>query len=181
MRRSRRWAAALTLAAALSMTACGDDSVEVAPLTVDVALAPAHIGKDLALFENRDKETIAAFANGGDKSLASDGHIWEIRRNDRLVGTLQITTVLPKIDLTELEDREKIVGAIIPGRPLRRRVDGIELYTYEVDDKATFVWFAQDLYEVLQVKDRTLDDYEPLVADIIAHQQTKSSFKPLTS
>lgn len=172
----------LGAAAALSLlVACGDDPAEVAPPKVDVALAPERVGGDLILYENTEEATLDAFTNAGERSLASDGHIWELRRADRLIGTLQITTVLPKIDLTDLEDRQNIVAAVIPGSPVRRRVAGIEVYTFEVDDKATFVWFSQDFYEILQIKDRTIKDYEVIAADIIEHQATIPAFKPLTS
>ncbi len=171
--------AGLVVAATL-LIGCGDDAPEVAPPRVDVALAPAEVG-DLKLYENTAKETLAAFANAGDRSLASDGRIWELRRADRLVGTLQITTVLEQIDLADESDRRKIVSAVIPGSPLRRRVAGIEVYTFEVDDKATFVWFAQDLYEILQLKDREIDDYEAVVLAILEHQVTLAAFKPLVT
>lgn len=169
-------------ALALSLlVGCGDGSEQVAPLRVDVALAPARIGADVALYENTDKATVAAFANAGERSLAADGRIWELRRADRLIGTLQITTVLPKIDLTDPDDRRQIVAAVIPGSPLRRRVGGVEVFVVEVDDKATFVWFTQDFYEILQIKDRTVESYEALAAEILRHQATVPAFKPLTA
>lgn len=167
------------LAGAL-LVACGEDAPEVAPPRVDVALAPMQVG-DLKLYENTADETVAAFANAGDRSLASDGRIWELRRADRLIGTLQVTTVLPKIDLADEDDRRRIVSAVIPGSPLRRRVAGVEIYTFEVDDKATFVWFAEDLYEILQLKDREIDDAEAVVRAILEHQVRLSAFKPLVT
>lgn len=165
--------------AVTTVAGCGGDEPEAAPPAVDVALAPERIGTDLALFENTEEATLAAFRNAGDRSLASDGHIWEIRRADRLIGTLQITTVLPKIDLADPEDRRKIVSAVIPGSPLLRRIAGVEVHTYEVDDRATFMWFAEDLYQVLQLKDREIEDYESVASEILRHQATISSFKPL--
>jgi len=179
----RRLLAALGASVSLAVTTasgCGEDAPEAVPPAVDVALAPERIGADLALYENTDEATLAAFRNAGDRSLASDGHIWELRRADRLIGTLQITTVLPKIDLTDPEDRRKIVSAVIPGSPLLRRVAGVEVHTYEIDDRATFVWFAEGLYQVLQLKDREIKDYETVLAEILRHQVTISSFKPLT-
>jgi len=167
--------------ALLLLVGCGGESEEVEPVRVDVALAPAHLGSDIALYENKDKATVAAFANAGPRSLASDGHIWELRRADRLIGTLQITSVVPKIDLTDPEDRRQIVAAVIPGSPLRRRVAGVEVFVTEVDDKATFVWFTQGFYEILQIKDRTIKDYEAVAAEILRHQATITAFKPLTA
>jgi hypothetical protein len=179
VRRAGAVVAALLALAALG--ACGSDAApEVAPPAVDVALAPPAVGVDLALHENLDDETVAAFANAGEHSLVGDGRIWEIRRADRLVGALQISTVLPDVDLADGGQRESIVRQIIAGSLTRIRIDDVEVYTTVVDDKAVYVWFGRTVFEVLQLKDRELDGgYEDVAAEIIRHQATVPSWEPL--
>lgn len=182
MMRATTRAAAMALTGMLALAACGsgDGEQEAAPRRVDTSLAPEQVHDGLRLYENRDDETVAVFANAGERSMVSDGRVWEIRRADRLVGALQVTTVLPAVDLAQESVRSTIVRQIIPGAQTRIRIDGIEIYTAVLNDKAVFVWFGEGIYEVLQIKDRQLeDDYEAVAADIIRHQATTPAWKPL--
>ena len=178
----RRATIAAVLAGALLLAACGDGDEEpiAAPARVDPALAPEQVLDDLRLYDNRDEETVAAFAEAGERSMIADGRVWEIRRADRLVGALQVTTVLPEVDLAEDSVRSTIVRQIIPGAQTRIRIDGVEVYTTVINDKAVFVWFGEGIYEVLQIKDRQLEDgYEDVATAIIRHQATTPAWKPL--
>jgi hypothetical protein len=164
---------------ALVLGACGRDAREVAPSEVDPKLAPATLHADLKLYENRDEETVHAFANAGARSLVADGRIWEIRRADRLIGTLQISTVLPRVDLTDPDLRETMVRQILPGSLSSIRIGDIEVFTSEVNGKAVYVWFGADLFEVLQLRDQAIDDFEPFATEVIDHQATIPSWSPL--
>lgn len=157
----------------------GQDSADVKPQGVDVALAPEQVGDGLTLHPNEDEETLRAFANAGDRPLVADGKIWEIRRGDRLVGTLQISTLLPKVDLSDADVRSAMVRQIIPGTLSSIRIGNVEVYTAEVSEKATFLWFGKDMYEVLQIKDRRIEDFEAIATQIIEHQETVPSWEPL--
>ena len=163
----------------VALAACGKDSVAVKPAEVDPKLAPAALGKDLKLYENRDKETIHSFANAGKRSLVADGRIWEIRRADRLIGTLQISTVLPRVHLTDPDIRESLVRQILPGSLSSIRIGDVEVFTSEVNGKAVYVWFGADLFEVLQMRDRAVKDFEPFATEVIDHQATIPSWQPL--
>lgn len=150
------------------------------PASVAPALAPAKLLDELNLYENSDKSTLRAFANVGETSLVADGKIWEIRRADRLVGTLQISTVLPRVDLTDERERSAIAGQIVSGDVVRLRINNVEVYSTVLNDKATFLWFGIDLIEVVQIKDRALQErYEEVAAQIIDHQATVTEWKPL--
>jgi hypothetical protein len=171
---------ALTLVVALGLAAaCGDESASVAPVEVDPKLAPAALDTNLKLFENRDKDTVRAFANAGERTLVADGRIWEIRRADRLVGTLQISTVLPRVHLTDPKTRESLVRQILPGSLSSIRIGDVEVFTSEVNGKAVYVWFGARLFEVLQLRDRAIEDFEPFATAVIDHQETVSSWEPL--
>ena len=174
-----RWVAAV-IGIALLGAACGNSAARtVAPEAVDEQLAPSQLGTDLKLYENRDEETITAFANAGERTLVADGRIWEIRRADRLVGTLQIATVLPDIDLRDDDVRDAMVRQILPGAQSSIRIGDTEVFTSTVNEKAVFLWFGARLFEVLQVKDRQIEDFESLATEVIEHQQTLPSWEPL--
>lgn len=178
-----RWKLATQLAAiavvVLALAGCGAKSVEVKPVEVDPKLAPDALGDNLKLYENRDKETIHSFGNAGERSLLADGRIWEIRRADRLIGTLQISTMLPKADLTDTTLRESLVRQILPGSLSSIRIGDVEVFTSQVNGKAVYVWFGAGLFEVLQLRDRAIEDFEPFATQVIEHQATISSWEPL--
>lgn len=164
----------------LAPAACGSDGPPPAPPAVEAALAPPALLEDLALYENADKRTVTAFANPGKNTLVADGKIWEIRRADRLIGTLQISTVLPKVDLTDRRERDAIAQQIVSGEVLRLRINDVEVYSTVVNDKATFLWFGLDVIEVVQLKDKALEArYEELATQIIQHQSTVQAWRPL--
>ena len=158
----------------------GDYVPTAAPPAVDESLAPATVGENLALHESTAKETVRAFANVGEHSLVSDGRLWEIRRADRLIGALQLTTVLPDVELTREKTRSAIVSQILPGSSSRIRIGDEEVYTTTVNDKAVFVWFGRDIYVVLQIKDRELDGkYDAIAEEVISHQVASEAWTPL--
>ena len=169
----------VALAITTAATACGRSSTVVAPVEVDPKLAPAELSSNLKLYENRDRSTVRAFANAGKRTLVADGRIWEIRRADRLIGTLQISTVLPKVKLTDDTTRESLVRQILPGSLSSIRIGDVEVFTSTTDGKAVYVWFGAHLFEVLQLRDRGIDDFEPFATQVIEHQATLSSWEPL--
>lgn len=170
----------LTIVLAVLVAACGDGDTEVAaPERVPDDLLPEHLlDGSLGVFENTDESTQEALANTDPAVLTSDTRVWEIRRGDRLVGTVQISTVLPEIDLTDLEVRERLVDQIILGQKNRIRVRDVEVFTTTSNDKTTYVWFASNLFEVMQTKDRELDP-EELVTDLIDFQTDQDGWEPL--
>ncbi len=168
------------LVAVVMLGACGSNDALVAPPAVEAALAPVKLLEDLDLYENTDKRTVRAFANAGENTLVADGKIWEIRRADRLIGTLQISTVVSRVDLTDRRERDAIVQQIVSGDVVRLRINDVEVYSTTINDKATFLWFGLNLLEVVQIKDRALEErYEELATQIIGHQATVSAWKPL--
>jgi hypothetical protein len=173
----KRVLAATALAA--SLAACGDATVVVAPKRVDPALAPADLPDGLKLYENTSESTRRALANVGEGALMADGRVWEIRRADRLIGTLQVSTVMPRFDLTDGAVRDGMVRQIIPQGASRIRVQGIEVHVSEDEDRAIFLWFGDGVFEVLQLKDRELE-FESVVAAILGHQRKVPSWRPLT-
>lgn len=172
--------AALVVAVLLLTAACGKDpGVALAPPRVPDDLVPAtYLDEGLLAIENTDEATEDALANARETTLAADTRVWEIRRGQRLVATLQISTVLPKVDLLDEDVRDRFVGQVIPGQVSRLRTGDVEVFTRSVDDKTTYLWFGSALFEVLQTKDRALEP-ESLLAAVVAFQDDKEGWVPL--
>lgn len=159
--------------------ACGDGKAEVVPpATVPADLAPETVLDGLLMIENRDPSTLEALAATDESTLVSDTRVWEIRRGQRLVGTLQISSVLPRVDLLDQDVRDRFVSQVILGQSSRIRSGDVEVFTTTTNDKTVFLWFGETLFEVLQTKDRELDP-EALLAAIIEYQDDRPGWVPL--
>lgn len=174
----RRTLLTIGLALALLTAACGDEEpVAVAPEPVPDGLAPEKL-LDLLVIENRDEATRKALAAEDESTLVSDTRLWEIRRGQRLVGTLQISIVLPRVDLLDQDVRDRFVGQMILGQSSRIRVGDVEVFTATTNDKTVYLWFGERMFEVLQTKDRELDPEELLTA-VIEYQDDRPEWVPL--
>jgi len=177
--RLRGLAALLSLLAATGLAGCGQ-AHRYTPQPVPVSLAPAALLHDsLHLYRNTAPDTLAAFRQDRKDALISDGQLWEIRRADRLIGTLEITTVKPNINLAKSSVRDSFTAPILVGSRSDIRLAGQEVETVQSDDGvATVVWFGKGLFEVLQVKD-TIVTGAQLAQAIIEFQQTQAAWAPL--
>jgi len=166
--------------AVVALAACGGgESPPPAPTRVPADLVPERLLDDtLGVFENRDEATLEIFANAGPASLVADTRVWEIRRGDRLVATLQISTVKPEVDLLDEDVRERFAAQLIVGQSSRFRSGDVEVFTATAEDKTIFLWFASNLYEVMQTKDRELDP-ERLLEELVEHQESAEGWEPL--
>ena len=169
----------VVLGALLAVAACGQ-SRPAAPDPVPTALAPtALLGNSLHLYLNTARDTVAAFRQDSKDALISDGKLWEIRRADRLIGTLEIATVKSNVNLARPSVRENFTSPILVGSTSDIRLAGQEVATVQSDDGvATLVWFGRGLFEVLQLKDNVLTGPQ-LAQAIIQYQQTRPEWSPL--
>lgn len=182
--RWQRQIAAIAIAVALSggAAACGADTRKPAtPIALDKSLAPPAIGADhYRLYPNTDQATIAAFANAGPTSLVDDGGVWEIRRADRLVGTLQISTLSSRVNLANPSARSAIISDIVPGGGTSIAVQGVEVATATVGDRTVYLWFGRQLYEVMVLRGIDMGDQpESLLTDVVTHQRSVPAWEPL--
>ena len=167
------------LLAVLLLAGCQDEPV-AAPRPVPTALAPkAVLGDSLGLHLNTSAATQAAFEQDQERSLIDEGQLWEIRRKDRLVGTLQIETVKPGIDLSKEDVRRQFTAPILVGARSDIRLLGQEVNLVEGEGGlSTLVWFGKGLFLVLQVKD-TLVKGPDLAQAVLEHQQSRPEWDPL--
>jgi hypothetical protein len=173
----RRALALLLLAAVL--TGCGHEPTRP-PRPVALALAPtAVLGGTLRFYLNTAAGTEAAFSRGPKDSLIESGRLWEIRRKDRLVGTLEIAAVKPDVNLTKRRVREQFTSPILVGARNDIRVLGQEVDMVQTDGGlSTLVWFGKGLFLVLQVKDQIVGGPD-LAQAVIAYLQSRSEWQPM--
>lgn len=180
MRRRARLGGAVVLALVLVSGGCddGSDTVVVPKRVPDDLVPEQYVDEGLLVLENTDESTVAALANAKATTLTSDTRVWEIRRGQRLVATLQVSSVLPKVDLLDEDVRDRFVGQVIPGQVSRIRTGDVEVFTKSIDDKTTYLWFGSEIFEILQTKDRELQP-EKLLAAVVAYQDDKEGWVPL--
>ena len=119
-----------------------------------------------------------AFSKLSDRALVADGRLWQIRQADRLVATLQVSTVKTKIDLADADARRSIVAHILQGVRQEIDVKGLTVTMSDANDKTVFVWFGRDVFQVLQVKSTKLDP-EAVVTELVGFQLQSPDWKGL--
>ncbi len=176
----RRSVTAVLVALGVALAACGDgEGKQAAPERAPTDLVPDRLlDSTLGVFAHRKPSSLKTFANAGPASLVADTRVWEIRRGDRLVATLQISTVAPKVKLADEEVRERFARQLILGQSSRIRSGDVEVFTSTTNDKTVLLWFGANLFQVLQTKDRELKP-EALLAELIKYQNDKPGWKPL--
>jgi hypothetical protein len=169
----------LPMLAVVLVTGCRDEP-KAAPRPVPTALAPKTVlGGTLGLYLNKAAGTEAAFRQDSKDSLIDEGDLWEIRRKDRLIGTLEIATVKPNVDLSKDKVRQQFTSPILVGARNDIRVLGQEVnFVTGEGGLSTLVWFGKGLFLVLQVKDQVVSGPD-LAQAILEHQQSRPEWEPL--
>jgi hypothetical protein len=167
------------LLAVLLVAGCQDEP-KAAPRPVPITLAPKTVlGGSLGLYRNTAAGTERAFKQDAKDSLIDEGQLWEIRRKDRLVGTLEIATVKHGVDLSKDDVRHDFTAPILVGARSDIRVLGQEVNLVEGEGGlSTLVWFGKGLFLVLQVKDQLVTGPD-LAQAILEHQQSRPEWEPL--
>ena len=181
-RRPRLMAGLLAVVALVASGACGGGArVAVRPLKVPNGLVPAKVsGDSLAFFESSLPGVKEAFANAGPTSLTADGRLWELRKGDRLVGALELATLMPKVDLEKKNHREQILRQVMPGVVDQLSVDDVPVWTSRTYDKSLFVWFGHNLYAVLSLKGAEGElDNEGILGEVVRYNVSSDSWRPL--
>jgi hypothetical protein len=159
----------------------GPAKVAVKPPKVPEGLVPSKVaGDELAFSESALPGVKDAFANAGPTSLTADGRLWELRKGDRLVGALELATLMPKVNLEKKNHREQILRQIMPGVVDQLSVDVVPVWTSRSNDKSLFVWFGRNVYAVLSLKgaEGELDD-EKILDEVVRYNLSSDSWRPL--
>lgn len=177
--------ASLLLVAVLGagLGACGGGTpVAVKPARVPEGIVPPRVqGDKFGFYESQSPQVKDAFANGGDNSLVADGRLWELRTGDRLIGLLQMSTLLPAVNLRNKSHRDKVVNQIMPLARDQITVDDVPVFTSLSNQKSTFLWFGSNIFFVLTIKPGSEDhlDAEGVLSDVIAFAEQTHKWKPL--
>jgi hypothetical protein len=177
--RTRALLAAVAVVACLS-SACGsggDGELQAAPPKVGTELVPPSLaGGSLVLVE--DGKAKEAFGKLPENALVADGRLYAIRQGDRLVATLQLSTLLPEVDLTDTNRYKEIADELLPGTKEELEVGGLKVLQVPGEDKVVFLWFGRQMFQVLQVKGSRVDP-EAVLAEVIGYQQASPAWEPL--
>lgn len=179
--RARRAAAILVMLVALG--GCGNDPVEVAaPAAVPAGLVPASVQSNSYAFYKSELPGVKdAFANAGPNSVAADGELWELRKGDRLVGALQLTTLLPEVDLTNEDHRNQILRQLLPTARDQVVIDDVNVWISESGKKSVYLWFGRDMYALMTLKAGSEDDLdsEQVLTEVVSYAASSDNWKPL--
>jgi hypothetical protein len=147
-----------------------------------VALAPSALLSG-SLKVGLDAKAEKAFKRIAPKALIADGHLWTIRgAGDRLVGTLQVATLRPDVDVSYREDRDSVIDTVLPGARASITVAGVDVTRSKGDDQKTvFVWFGDGLFQVLQLKPSRAVPFDPeaLLTEVVTYQEAQPEWKPV--
>jgi hypothetical protein len=169
----RRRVVIAALVSSLVLAACGNRDAEVvAPRPVPEGLVPAMVLDNKLGFHASGLEAARrAFAEAGPLSLASDGRLWEMRLGDRLVGILQLTTLMPEVDLQDESHRDAITRQLLPSVRDRIDIGDIAVWTATTQGKTTYLWFGKRMFALLTVKPGSEDDIdtEAVLEDVLDH------------
>ncbi len=166
--------AALVVAVSLMLGACGSPDGAPTLLTrVPSDLVPGQLAGspgDAPLSLTEYKEGARRIARAGAKSMIAHGRVFQVRRGETLVGALQIATLQPKVDVASAKQRDKLASLVVSGAVQKIRVAGVEVVAAQSADKIVFLWFGEQLFEVLQIKGEGLKP-EQMLKDILDFQK----------
>lgn len=164
----------LLLALSSALTACGRS--DAAPPVL--AHVPANmVPTELPGSPGDSPMTLREYAlgakrirNAGQRSMIAQGRVYEVRRGEQLVGALQIATLRSKVDVSSAKQRAELASLVVSGATQKIRVSGVEVVASAVENKVVFLWFGDQLFEVLQVKGDGLKP-EQILKDILDFQK----------
>jgi hypothetical protein len=163
-------------------SACGKEEPVVKPASVPEGMVPPQVQHDeYAFFESELPQVKSAFANAGANSLVADGRLYEMRKADRLVGVLQMSTVVPELDLANDKHRDQVIGQIMPTVRDRITIGDVVVFSSQANNKTVFLWFEKDMFNLLTIKPGSEDqlDAEGVLTEVLDHQTSLPGWDPL--
>jgi hypothetical protein len=176
--------AAVVATMAVASGGCGGDDAapEVKPASVPEDLVPPAVQDNrFAFYESQLPQVKQSFADAGDDSLAADGELWELRKGDRLVGSLQLTTLMPEVDLADEDHRNAILSQLLPTNRDQFLVDEVRVWSTSSNNKTIYLWFGRDLYALMTLKGGSEDELDPerVLGEVVAYNVASDDWKPL--
>ena len=178
----RRLAFAVVALLAVVAGACGDDPPPPKPAAVPDGLVPASVQDGgYAFHESTLPQVKSAFADAGENSLVADGRMWELRKADRLVGILQVSTLVPSLDLLKEDHRNQVISQIMPTARDRVTVGDVTVFVSSADQKTVYLWFSDQTFHLLTVKPGSGDDLdaERVMTEVLDHETQAPGWSPI--
>lgn len=175
----RSLAGILATVLALAGTGCGGEGApRLAPKAVADGLVPSKVQQQFE-FHETSLDVKGTFAEAGPDSLASDGRVWELRKADRLVGILQVTTLLPEVDIKDKDQRDTIVKQLLPTARDRLDVGDVAVWSSSAKGKSSYVWFGAGMFSLFTVKPGSQDALDPerALQDVLNHMVAAPSWE----
>ena len=172
----------VALALVTGAGACSDPPKPVKPSLVPDGLVPPSVqNNEFNFYESTNPGVQDAFANAGKNSLAADGRLYELRKGDRLVGALQISTLLPDVKLHNKNHRDQILKRVMPSIRDQFMVDEVNVWTTATPDKTQYLWFGKDLFALMTLKGGTADNLDPelILGEVVTFNVSNDKWKPL--
>lgn len=173
----------LLLVAAVALGACGGhDAPALKPAAVPDGLVPDTVqGGQYAFFESTLPQVKSAFANAGKNSLVADGRMWELRKADRLVGILQVSTLVPTLDLGNDDHRKQVINQILPTARDSITVGDVRVFVSSANEKSVYLWFSDQTFHLLTIKPGSGDDLDPeaVMTEVLDHETQAPGWSPI--
>jgi hypothetical protein len=160
----------------------GDDRPPPKPAAVPDGLVPDAVqGGAYAFYESTLPQVKTAFANAGKNSLVADGRMWELRKADRLVGILQVSTLVPGLDLLNEDHRNQVISQIMPTARDQVTVGDVSVFVTTADQKSVYLWFSQQTFHLLTIKPGSGDDLDPeaVMTEVLDHETQAPGWSPI--
>lgn len=159
----------LAVAAALVVSACGQQQPVRLAAAVPERILPAHVA---GLDAKQEPSAQRAFQAGGKHSLTAHGAVWTLRAAGAVQGALQVGVLKPGHDTKDIDVRRGIRSTIQTGQYRWFKVDGQWIGVQTLPELNLYLWFPPrgDLYEILQVQPK-LADQKDLLAQILRYQK----------
>jgi hypothetical protein len=162
------------LAATIALASCGSEPPARISAPIAPGLIPASVSPGLALREYGPARK--RFAAAGDVSLVDTGRLYELRDGDRLVGSLEVATLLPDVN-TFGNKRKSLLQQLLNNAPYEvTTIDSVQVAAIRARNHATYVWFGDHLLEVLQIRDEQIDP-NVVVGALIRHQRKNQTLQ----
>lgn len=170
---------ASVVACALLFGACSRGAHRAAPAPklpdATVPKSLSVVDTDVVMVPNTAKATRRAFTSVGQSSLVEQSGVWELRKADKLVGTLELVTLdSTRSDTRRDKDRTAIRAQILSGDASQLDVDGLPVWSTKDGDRVLYVWYGRQVLSVLQVKSDELDADETMTQLVTTMTNSRS-------
>lgn len=156
---------AVVLVAAL-LASLPSSSPRSVPAALPERVVPDSLGE--IRFE-REQEAEAAFREGTDRPLATEGLVYSLRQGDVVQGSLQVARLDPRFDTRSPRVRDQVLSGLGNGRLRPARIGEERIFRLEQAEQTLLLSFAPNgqVYYLLAAR-RDFEDSERLFASVLA-------------